>query len=406
MKIILPILLVITYWSIDSYQAMLNFNISYKQAFILDYTQANYFIKFIIVALIFISSVLLNKTKSNVIQKVESEFSDIDTIYKISDAILSPLPLHKQLNKVVSIMEEELDFETAFVGSYEKDTILLLNTNESLQKVGIKAKYLPHQDTLVKGSIEDLLSTCFLENRCADEKNITINNTAYRVIVQIYKTNHSKTSMGIVALVLNKDNNKNYTNFISRVCEQISFTINLTKQREDAIKAQNQYNAQFSSIDPDLNIPNISKLQNMIEHEIKRSQRYGTQLSLIIIQIDHIKNLTNIFLEQETKNLKKEVVTLLKREVRETDLFGKWKDDNFAIVAPDIEYRAAKGLANKLTKVLREHRFSKVGKITCSYGITSFSHKDTIGEFRIRAENALKVAVEHGGNSIEVKILV
>lgn len=405
MKIILPILLVIAYWSIDAYQAMLNFNITYKQAFLLDYTQANYLVKFIIVALIFISSVLLNKTKSNVIQKVESEFADIDTIYKISDALLSPVPLHKQLNKVVSIMEEKLDFETAFVGSYEKDTILLLNTNESLQKVGIKAKYLPHQDILLKNTLEDLLSKCFLENRGADEKNITINNTTYRVIVQIYK-NHSKTSMGIVALVLNKNNNTNYTNFISKVCEQISFTINLTKQREDAIKAQNQYNAQFSSIDPDLNIPNISKLQNMIEHEIKRSQRYGTQLSLIIIQIDHIKNLTNIFSEQETKNLKKEVVTLLKREVRETDLFGKWKDDNFAIVAPDIEYRAAKGLANKLTKTLREHRFSKVGKITCSYGITSFSHKDTIGEFRIRAENALKVAVEHGGNSIEVKILV
>lgn len=126
----------------------------------------------------------------------------------------------------------------------------------------------------------------------------------------------------------------------------------------------------------------------------------------MLIEIDHMKNLSNIFSEEETNSLKKDIASVLKNGVRETDLFGKWNDELFAIVAPDIDFRATKSFANKLNRKLQEHRFSKVGKITCTYGITSFSLKDTIGEFRKRAESALKVAHEKGGNSIEVKILV
>lgn len=144
----------------------------------------------------------------------------------------------------------------------------------------------------------------------------------------------------------------------------------------------------------------------MIEHEIKRSQRYGTQLSIMLIEVDHMKNLSNIFSKEDTTTLKKEFTALLKRNIRETDMLGKWGDHHFAIIAPDISHRATKNFAHKLNQKLSEHRFSKVGKITCSYGITSFSSKDTIGEFRKRAENAIKEAVSKGGNTIEVKILI
>jgi len=407
MKLVLSFFIVTIYWCLDAYQAVLNFNITFIKAILLDYDQSNTLVKAVIVIAIFIFSMIQTKTALTTKENTKNcTAEELNAIYDISDTILAPIPLHKQLNSVVDIMEKELKVKTSFIASFENEKILLLNTNDSLNAIGIKTEYKPHRNELQDGSISKLLSTSFLEKRESIDDIVEIKGIKYRAILQSYKDSHSKRPMGIAVILLEENNDNNYENFLKRVCEQIAFTVNLTKKKEEAIKAQSRYNAQFSSMDTELNIPSNSKLQEMIEHEIKRSQRYGTQLSIMLIEVDHMKNLSNIFSEKETFALRKEIATLLKKGVRETDMFGKWTDNHFAIIAPDVDFRATKSFANKLTRKLDEHRFSKVGKVTCSYGITSFSPKDTIGAFRKRAENALKAATSRGGNSIEIKILV
>lgn len=407
MRIVLSLLTIIIYWCLDSYQAVLNFNIDFSQALILDYENSNAPLKLIIIFSIFLFSMIQTKNSTPKVEVKENcTRKELNAIYDITDTILAPIPLHKQLNSVVSIIEKELQVKTAFIASFENDKILLLNTNDSLNNIGIKQKYLPHHNELKQNSIDSILSICYLEKRDSIDDFIEINGIKYRVLIQVYKDIHSKRPMGITAILLDENDENSYDHFLKRVCEQVAFTVNLTKKKEEAIKAQNRYNAQFSSIDKDLNIPSNSKLQEIIEHEIKRSQRYGTSLSLMLIEVDHMKNLSNIFSEKETLALKKEIATLFKKSVRETDMFGKWSDEHFAIIAPDVDFRATKSFANKLNRKLEEHRFPKVGKITCSYGITSFSPKDTIGAFRKRAENALSEATKRGGNTIEIKILV
>lgn len=71
---------------------------------------------------------------------------------------------------------------------------------------------------------------------------------------------------------------------------------------------------------------------------------------------------------------------------------------------PDSDFRAAMGLAKKLQGILETTKFSKVGKISCSYGITSLAPKDTLGSLKARAENAVVRASIHEGNAIEVKL--
>ena len=407
MRIVLSLLTIIIYWCLDSYQAVLNFNIDFSQALILDYENSNAPLKLIIIFSIFLFSMIQTKNSTPKVEVKENcTRKELNAIYDITDTILAPIPLHKQLNSVVSIIEKELQIKTAFIASFENDKILLLNTNDSLNNIGIKQKYLPHHNELKQNSIDSILSICYLEKRDSIDDFIEINGIKYRVLIQVYKDIHSKRPMGITAILLDENDENSYDHFLKRVCEQVAFTVNLTKKKEEAIKAQNRYNAQFSSIDKDLNIPSNSKLQEIIEHEIKRSQRYGTSLSLMLIEVDHMKNLSNIFSGKETLALKKEIATLFKKSVRETDMFGKWSDEHFAIIAPDVDFRATKSFANKLNRKLEEHRFPKVGKITCSYGITSFSPKDTIGAFRKRAENALSEATKRGGNTIEIKILV
>ena len=407
MKLVLSLLIITIYWCLDAYQAVINFDITFTKALLLDYDQSNTLVKLIIVIIIFI--LLLKQIKIEIPTKKNKNYStaeELDAIYNISNTILAPIPLHKQLNTVVDIMEKELNVRTAFIASFEKEKILLLNTNRSLATIGIETEYEPHSNELKNGSISKLLSTSFIEKREYIDNIVKIKGIKYRAVLQSYKDNHSKKTIGITVILLEEKNNNDYENFLKRVCEQIEFTVNLTKKKEVVVKEQSKYNAQFSPMDVELNIASNSKIQEMIEHEIKRSQRYGTKLSIMLIEIDYIKGLSNIFSAKETLALRKEIATLLKKNIRETDMFGKWTDNHFAILAPDIDFKATKRFANRLTMKLDEQRFSKVGKVTCSYGITSFTRNDTIGDFRKRAENALKDAISKGGNSIEIKIIV
>jgi hypothetical protein len=51
---------------------------------------------------------------------------------------LSPIPLQKQLSSIVGILDNQLKFKHAFIGSFEKDYISIQNHNDSLSKIGVQ----------------------------------------------------------------------------------------------------------------------------------------------------------------------------------------------------------------------------------------------------------------------------
>jgi diguanylate cyclase (GGDEF)-like protein len=408
MKVFMAIILTILYWLIDSYIDMQTFTLSLKDALLLNYPQAHPFLKIAIAAIIMVFMLLKNDKENNNQEDSLTYCTSImiDAMQNIANIILAPIPLQKQIENIVTILEKDLHVESSFVGEYNENFISVLNTNESLQKFGIKDKFLPHRDNLQKDSLEALVSDFYITKEEFIDKNIKINNKEYRVILHAFKMKNVKQHIGLVGIITNKEDRNDYKNFIEMLSDEIAFIVNLAKKRAELVESQERFKSQFSPMDPDLKIYNNAKLQEILEHERKRADRYGTLLSLIILEIDHIQNLSNIFNEEDVLNLKKEFVALFKKGIRETDTFGKWSNEQqFAIIAPDVDFRGAKSFATKLNNKLKEHRFSKVGKVTCSYGITTYNKQDTMGEFRKRAEKALEEAKERGGNSIEVKII-
>ena len=117
-----------------------------------------------------------------------------------------------------------------------------------------------------------------------------------------------------------------------------------------------------------------------------------------------LKNLSKVFPAEVITTLKKDFIQLVKNHTREVDIFGKWTNDQFALLLPDVDFRAGQKVATKLQTILEETKFARVGKLSCSYGITSISPKDTIASFKARAESALASASMKEGNAIEVKL--
>lgn len=117
-----------------------------------------------------------------------------------------------------------------------------------------------------------------------------------------------------------------------------------------------------------------------------------------------LKNITNIFPLPVTNSMKTELLQLLMKNTRDTDIVGKWSNDRFAILLPDVDFRAGQGLVKRLQNLLKTTKFQQIGTISCSFGITSLSPLDTIANFKIRAENALEGALVQEGDTVEVKL--
>lgn len=407
MRLFLSLLAVAIYWFLDAYKDTISLHISFKQALLSDFSEPTIGLKIAISCIIFIFvffKLAASKNKSEVLDNYTENM--LIAIRRISDIILSTMPLPKQLSEIVTILEDNLHFKTVFIGSFEKDSVYRLNQNSSLDIFGIKEHFTPQQNNLNLNSIEGQITTIFYAQAESVDASIFLNKKTYRLLAVPYRDSNNKKIIGILCALVDPNDTQDYAHIIATVSDQIGFAVSFAKKRDDAFRSQNIFTENFGLLDKELNIPTFNKLQERIEHEIKRSQRYGSMLSLILVEVDYLRNLINVLGAQEAKDVKKEIATLLKKTVRDTDLFGKWNDDIFAIVAPDIDFRAAKSFAEKINRTLETHRFNKIGKITCSYGITAFSPKDSVGTLRLRAENALREASANGGNKIEIKILV
>lgn len=408
MPYVYPVILSIIFWLLDTYHDSNLLQISFYDALLFDYPEASPWIRIAITVAI-LSALFFHKKEKIPSKKegLEESQHTLSTLYKISDITLSPIPMQKQFNEAAKVLQEDIQTcKTVFIGVFEKDSILIQNTNESLGLIGIKKQYFPYKEEFEVNSLEGVLSLLYLEKREWMDTQIVLKGISYRAITHLFLEKRTKKPIGLLGFILDKHDSHNYTHLMEQLANQIAFNIDLDKRKNEVIQSQNLYAEQLSSYDKQLNISNISKVQEFIEHETKRSTRYHTQLTLILISIDHFENLSNIFSKEDIIALKKEFIHLFKKNIRGTDLFGKWMDEKFVIVAPDIDFRAGRNFVRKLNELLQKHRFAKVGKITCSYGITSYSTKDTMGEFRKRAENALGEAIKRGGDSVEIKILV
>jgi diguanylate cyclase (GGDEF)-like protein len=144
-----------------------------------------------------------------------------------------------------------------------------------------------------------------------------------------------------------------------------------------------------------------------LEEEIKRSQRYGTSLSLLMCDIDHFKNFNDTYGHQQGDLILKELGALLKKGLRKMDIPARYGGEEFALVLPETSVENAKLVASRLRKAVESHEFQGQDKplhVTISIGVAEFgSERDRTREELIRrADKALYGAKNNGRNRVAV----
>jgi len=140
--------------------------------------------------------------------------------------------------------------------------------------------------------------------------------------------------------------------------------------------------------------------------EISRGARFGHKTSLIIFDIDHFKDINDTYGHIEGDKALIHIAEVIKKEIRDIDIFGRFGGEEFVILLPETEVESALKLAWRLCNALAENTL-EIGKIkktvTASFGVSGKAITDPsdLEKLLKEADEALYRAKNSGRNRVE-----
>jgi len=117
-------------------------------------------------------------------------------------------------------------------------------------------------------------------------------------------------------------------------------------------------------------------LQIALDHEVRRSQRYGLQFSLLFLDLDHFKEINDNHGHISGSAALREVGLLLQDCVREVDTLFRFGGDEFAAILVDADAKTSAVIAERIRKAIDEHVFLQAQKtpwhLTATAGYATF----------------------------------
>ena len=127
-------------------------------------------------------------------------------------------------------------------------------------------------------------------------------------------------------------------------------------------------------------------------------------LSLIILDIDHFKNVNDSYGHNNGDQVLIQVSHTLLRTVRNIDIICRWGGEEFVVLVPTADINTAFSIAEKLRKKIEELEIDIVGKITTSFGVSQVRIGDKMEDAIGRADNALYLAKNSGRNCVRTEL--
>lgn len=160
----------------------------------------------------------------------------------------------------------------------------------------------------------------------------------------------------------------------------------------------------MSQTDPLTGIANRRVLMAALEEEHSRATRYGHQLSVLMLDLDHFKQINDRYGHATGDIVLKEFVRVVLPEIRVNDSFARMGGEEFAILLPetglDPACRLAKRLCQAVANLTVDSPQGTIG-ITVSIGVAALIENDANPEHLInRADRCLYAAKSEGRNRV------
>nr|WP_295969958.1 diguanylate cyclase [uncultured Bacillus sp.] len=137
-----------------------------------------------------------------------------------------------------------------------------------------------------------------------------------------------------------------------------------------------------------------------IDKEIRRSDRYEEPLSLIILDLDFFKCVNDTFGHPVGDEVLKYIAEITRQVIRKSDIIARIGGEEFAIFLPYCTINGALVVAEKIRKLLEHTEHPIAGIVTASFGVAERRKKEGFYEWYKRADEALYRAKSGGRNRV------
>lgn len=153
-------------------------------------------------------------------------------------------------------------------------------------------------------------------------------------------------------------------------------------------------------------IANRRRFYEFAEREFSRSQRHGSELSLIAIDIDHFKRINDSYGHLAGDRVLHDFAAWCQGTLRGEDLCARTGGEEFCILLPETGLDAAHALAERIRALTSEHGANAEHptlRISASFGIAGRIDTDRrFEDLFTRADRALYAAKQQGRNRSEL----
>ncbi|MCD7879254.1 MAG: diguanylate cyclase [Candidatus Gastranaerophilales bacterium] len=352
-------------------------------------------------------------------KELERANQTILTLSSVWDMMNSSQPLSNMLDKIVSILHEDMNYSFAAILKIEKDddknlyfSVKSSSQNKSVNQVfslinsSMETYKLPYvTNSIVVKSINEkqiystpdiigILRMFFpeLEESRLYEIMEGINSKSCTT-VPLYS---GKECFGCV-IVSSERNDITDTemNFLSLFANQIELAITVAGLFEE-VKKQ-------AITDPLTGLYNRRYFEENIEKEAERSLRLKQPFSLVSLDLDFLKKINDTYGHQYGDIAIKTIANVIKKEARSIDIPARIGGEEFNLLLPGVDSKGAYIAAERIRKSIENQVIETIGGITASIGVATFlEHSDRIDELTELADQAMYKSKINGRNQVQI----
>ncbi|PTL78278.1 diguanylate cyclase [Vitiosangium sp. GDMCC 1.1324] len=185
---------------------------------------------------------------------------------------------------------------------------------------------------------------------------------------------------------------------LTAVADQAATAVKNAMLHAEAVK--------LTMTDPLTGVPNRRHLFARLELEVARSQRFGTPLSILMVDIDHFKRLNDTAGHRAGDESLRRVCDVLRARVRKVDTLARYGGEEFMLVLSNVSKEDAYEVAEKLRRAVVDAPqlaapTQPFGHITVSIGVATYpldaNTQDTLVDC---ADSALYASKRAGRNRV------
>lgn len=177
----------------------------------------------------------------------------------------------------------------------------------------------------------------------------------------------------------------------------------LAKSR--ALETACQNLASLATVDELTGLLNRRALMAMLRKELDHQRRFRTRLAVVMIDLDHFKDVNDTHGHVAGDAVLREIGALLRARLRITDGAGRYGGEELCLILPGAQADDARLVADALRLAIADAEFGPGRlKVTASFGVAAMGpEQDCTDEYLIgAADTALFHAKHQGRNRVEL----